>query len=376
VILLRRDNLSYSFDYYPDPNIGSHSHFIILDVYGWDNDNNHYTRNLPLHWLKTDLRNSTSADHVFVFGHEPAYPVGHMKNGSGWWDGSLDRIPEERNRFWTLLEISDVDAYFAGHEHLYSHFNPVPDNPDDPNDSYNPPVDEPNDPNDTLPQGRVHQIITGGAGGDLWRQNTDFHHYVLVNVDGDNITGQARDTNNRIEHKFTFTGNRSEKPAKLIAGNPNSPLWEIEIDRYGHSDCLNYKYTTPGQQDEWVNEMFDWAGYIHYKGRNGEDKKGWLNDPDFFTPTPWGKEEPTPVSQKAHDKVEELRLHLPYIDEAVADVSSTIRNDELQVDIWSGIFSWFNGSKYTLFQDYTFKNITADSGERDTTLLISDTFNI
>jgi predicted phosphodiesterase len=70
--------------------------------------------------LKADLK-STDKDHIFVFGHEPAFPQADEKTGiTSHYLESLDEYPQARDRFWQLLHDESVDAYFCGHSHNYS----------------------------------------------------------------------------------------------------------------------------------------------------------------------------------------------------------------------------------------------------------------
>ena len=72
----------------------------------------HSVSDEQLNWLASDLAQS-SAPYVFVFGHDPAFPVGpHVGD-------SLDFDPARRDRFWQILRDARVTAYIAGHEHLY-----------------------------------------------------------------------------------------------------------------------------------------------------------------------------------------------------------------------------------------------------------------
>ena len=62
--------------------------------------------------------------HIFVFGHEPAYPQPDADNGRTRHVGdSLDQYPTHRDRFWTLLQDHDVVAYVCGHTHNFSVVN-------------------------------------------------------------------------------------------------------------------------------------------------------------------------------------------------------------------------------------------------------------
>ncbi|MDY6873338.1 MAG: metallophosphoesterase family protein [Chloroflexota bacterium] len=107
---------TYSFDY-------QNAHFVALNVYcneesPWGIDGG--ITDVIYDWLAADLA-ATDAEHIFVFGHEPAFPWPDEKTGLvrhlGW---SLDEYPEARDRFWQLLKAEGVAAYFSGHSHNYS----------------------------------------------------------------------------------------------------------------------------------------------------------------------------------------------------------------------------------------------------------------
>ncbi len=148
--------MTYSFDY-------ANAHFVMLDTNRYAN-----WSTLNYNWLANDLA-STTADHIFVFGHEPAYPAG-PRIGS-----SLDYYPDQRDAFWQLLVDYDVDIYFTGHEHLYNHIN----------------VDG------------VHQIINGTSGaGIYWGYGGDFFHYALITVDGPSVSIDIIDDSGTIRDNF------------------------------------------------------------------------------------------------------------------------------------------------------------------------------
>jgi len=102
------ETTTYSFDY-------GNAHFIALNEYydgtsdtGTDGD---IVQEL-YDWLVEDLAANTKPA-VFVIGHEPAYPeFRHVGD-------SLDGHPENRDRFWKLLNDEKVIAYFCGHTHYY-----------------------------------------------------------------------------------------------------------------------------------------------------------------------------------------------------------------------------------------------------------------
>jgi len=146
--------LVYSFDH-------ENSHFVILDTNLYKNF--HTIGEEQLKWLKKDLlKNKKSI--IFVFGHEPAYPV---SNHIG---SSLDKYPLMRDRLWSIFKEYKVSSYFCGHEHLY---------------------------NKSIHDG-VYQVITGGAGADLSsiQDKISFYHYLLVDVKDDgNVEINAKDMN-------------------------------------------------------------------------------------------------------------------------------------------------------------------------------------
>ncbi len=108
----------YSFDY-------SNCHFAVINVY-YDGASDvgslgEITR-ATYNWLADDLA-MTDKEHIFVAGHEPAYPQPDADTGDLRHVGSsLDRNPVSRDAFWELLKTNNVVAYFCAHTHCYSHF--------------------------------------------------------------------------------------------------------------------------------------------------------------------------------------------------------------------------------------------------------------
>jgi hypothetical protein len=62
-------------------------------------------------WLDNQLRQNMQP-HAFVYGHAPAFRVGHTD--------SLAYYPEDRDLFWNSLGNAGVRLYFSGHDHLYN----------------------------------------------------------------------------------------------------------------------------------------------------------------------------------------------------------------------------------------------------------------
>jgi predicted phosphodiesterase len=150
--------MTYSFDYL-------NAHFVVLNT---NRAGSPHTVNYG--WLANDLA-ATTADHIFVFGHEPAFPVGpHL--GS-----SLDVYPDQRDAFWQLLVDYDVDIYFSGHEHLYNHIEVE----------------------------GVHQVITGTCGAPIYSgYDGDFYHYALITVDELGVSVNVFDDNSEMRDSFQF----------------------------------------------------------------------------------------------------------------------------------------------------------------------------
>lgn len=110
---------TYSFDYL-------NAHFVALNVYcnedsPWGIDGS--ITDTIYDWLVDDLAN-TAKEHIFVFGHEPAFPQPDDQTGDvSHLSESLDQYPQARDRFWELLQEYDVVAYIHGHTHNYSAVN-------------------------------------------------------------------------------------------------------------------------------------------------------------------------------------------------------------------------------------------------------------
>lgn len=167
----------YSFDY-------ENSHFIILNS---ENPDEHEIDSDQLEWLEEDL-NDQDEENIFVFFHEPAWPT-NSKIGK-----SLDKNPSERDELWNLLAEYKVSAVFSGHEHLYARKKITVD---------------------LLPgvKNEVYQFIVGntnassrakapkaGMADKYYRQNS----YVLVDVNGKNITVKNYTTSGKVKDKFSF----------------------------------------------------------------------------------------------------------------------------------------------------------------------------
>jgi 3',5'-cyclic AMP phosphodiesterase CpdA len=114
-----------------------------------------------LRWLEGILAGSKQKLR-FVFVHHPFFP----EKGKGKHHGnSLDRYKDERDRLHALFKKYGVTMVFAGHEHLY--LRKIVDG--------------------------IPYVITGGGGAPLYADDADggFHHFVVMTVDGDSVSGEV-----------------------------------------------------------------------------------------------------------------------------------------------------------------------------------------
>jgi len=151
------EGFTYSFVY-------KNAFFVGLDQYI-----NPYRVNQP--WLDDQL-GQNKQPHTFVYGHAPAFRVGHTD--------SLASYPDERNLFWNSLGNAGVRMYFSGHDHLYNraHINDQAGH-------------------------TIYQVLTGAGGAPFnpWSwpyaegdkvvhdYDDEVHYgYVIVTVDGPRVT--------------------------------------------------------------------------------------------------------------------------------------------------------------------------------------------
>jgi len=142
--------LYYSFEH-------ENNLFIVLCCFSNENGNTVEGKidSTQFAWLEEELNKSAKFKHVFIFVHEPLYPVTRQHTGS-----SLDKHPEERDKLAELLKRhKDKLIVFCGHEHLF---------------------------NEQVVDG-VTQIISGGGGGPLYAspEKGGFYHYLYCQAEDD-----------------------------------------------------------------------------------------------------------------------------------------------------------------------------------------------
>jgi len=166
-----QEKTTYSFDMGP-------CHLVMVNT-----DYPSSRHQVDLDWLENDLADSDQPIKL-VFGHEPAFPVdGHI--GS-----AMDKYPQFRDRFWQVLRDNGAQAYFCGHEHLYSH---------------------------TIHDG-THQIINGGGGGPMIPFSLGAFFHVVI-VDADQADAQVRiiDIDGQVRDAFALSDSEVEvDPEDLI----------------------------------------------------------------------------------------------------------------------------------------------------------------
>lgn len=124
---------------------------------------------------------SADVKNKFVFLHSPAFPTGAH------YGHCLDLYPGERDAFWNIVQNSNIDIVFSGHEHNYSRR-----------------VIE--------SEKCLYQIITGGSGEKLRDKFKDkkgvivapiaIYHFVIVDVVENGIEVSAISCKGKLLDKF------------------------------------------------------------------------------------------------------------------------------------------------------------------------------
>lgn len=131
-------------------------------------------------------------EHKFVFLHAPPYPTGaHL--GS-----SLDVYPEERDRFWSIIDQNNIKIVFTGHEHHYSRRI----------------IDQTFSTEEYQFTKAINQVVTGSAGAPLNDTFKDHrgvvvppipeYHYMVIDVYNNSIRAQAISIEGRVLDQFVL----------------------------------------------------------------------------------------------------------------------------------------------------------------------------
>jgi hypothetical protein len=186
-------------------------------------------------WLDQQFT-ANELEHVFVFGHAPAFKVSHAD--------CLDDHADARDTFWNSLTAEGARVYFCGHDHFYDHCRL--------------------DDGDGDPVNDVHQFIVGTAGAPL-RSDGNYdglngqwtpirvHHeqefgYTLVEIDGPNVT---------ITWKHRVSAGVYESTADT---------WNYSADRT--SCCVGIRGNVDADADELIDiaDLTALIGYLYLPG--------------------------------------------------------------------------------------------------------------
>ena len=157
-----------SFSYYVDMN---NCRVIVVDQYQGTGFNNGCINEAGIKWVEEKIKSST-AEHVFIAFHEPAFPrYRHVGN-------SFDACPKERDEFWNMLlqYKNKVRAILVGHTHYYYKMK-IRDVKGDATDKDKFPIEE----------GGIYQIDAGGAGNSKEGEVT----VVQFLIDGDKVLARV-----------------------------------------------------------------------------------------------------------------------------------------------------------------------------------------
>ena len=185
---------SYMFDH-------GNSRFFCLN-----SDRSHKISGDQSDWLIKHLQQAykKEKDHLFVFYHHPAFPVGRHLGSS------LDYHPYYRNMFWQIIDSYQVDLVFNGHEHNYSrrHINSA--------------MNTEMDGRDFVYDHDIYQIICGGGGAKLNNEAYSMknvkvgpiksYHYVVVDVREHDVKVNVYDLDG--DSLDAFSVDKSERSSK------------------------------------------------------------------------------------------------------------------------------------------------------------------
>ncbi len=197
--------------------------------YWWCSDPEEYGGNLEgyvmdnqLEWIGDaldDAENNASIEHIFLFGHEPAFPNGGHLGDAQWYNGQKGYVVERRDELWEAIgQNGKVVAVFFGDEHNYNRMLVNRDTPVHLDGSANPNFAHP-----------VWQIISGGAGAPFYAQEgapwSDYVevfypsvHYCLISVDGKNVSMKVKSDTGEIVDEVPL------KPFPAPIPDPDDPI--------------------------------------------------------------------------------------------------------------------------------------------------------
>jgi hypothetical protein len=212
----------YSFDV-------ANIHFVCLDSHDLDRKPN----GAMARWLRADLE-KTNSDWLIAFWHHPPYTKGsHDSDREG-------ELTEMRTHIMPILEAGGVDLVLTGHSHIYERSMLMDGAYDTPTTAEGVILDD----GDGSPRGdgpyrksaglQPHQgavqIVAGHGGASVSRKGTMpvmreivvDHGSVLLDVDGDTLTGRMLDKRNAVRDLFSVV-----KRGRVI-NTPVANPWQPE----------------------------------------------------------------------------------------------------------------------------------------------------
>jgi len=125
-----------------------------------------YIGDTQLKQLDADLNANKGKTHIFIMMH---YPIKPQRPQDSLNPDSLKKLSS------ILAQYNNISYVLASHEHLYY-------NPQDPDNVTTVAPFKAGDP--------THYLISGGAGAGIYvpEEKGGFHHYLLFEVDGDNVS--------------------------------------------------------------------------------------------------------------------------------------------------------------------------------------------
>ena len=125
-----------------------------------------YISDSQLQQIDSDLAANTDKKHIFIMMHYPMKAQRPQDNLN----------PESHKKLSAILaKYGNISYVFASHEHLFF-------NPQDPDNVKTVSLYKAGDP--------TRYLVSGGAGAGIYvkEEQGGFHHYLLVEVDGDNVS--------------------------------------------------------------------------------------------------------------------------------------------------------------------------------------------
>ena len=330
----------YSFDW-------ANIHFICLDSHDLDRK----PGGAMAKWLKADLEKA-KADWMIAFWHHPPYTKGSHDS-----DKEKD-LAEMRQHIMPIVESGGVDLVLSGHSHIYERSMLI----DGAYSSTNMAAENKVfDDGDGDPEGdgayrksrgiQPHEglvaIVSGNAGATISRKGTvplmkttlaEFGS-VLVDVDGDTLTGRMINRSGKVRDLFSLVKRGQVEPVRLaLPWQPEEYKKSTNAVKEADSNGLNaapvdYKVLIPkaaewlymdGRDPQgmaWTQKDFDASGW-----KRGQAGFGY-GDATFRTAVPRPRDRAGSIylrhefSIEQADKITELGLIVDYRDGFVAYVN-------------------------------------------------------